>query len=189
VALLVAFSAERADARFRVCNQSGDRQSIAFGYVDRARGWVAKGWWVINTNQCTNIYEPDLDNRYYYILVEPTAGGPAWKGGKVPFCIEDKSFLLYQAEYGKNTPEDCAKAGLRSAQFVSVDVGAGEKNHVFTLSGSTPPRPPQPPVAVAPPPAPQPSPPPVAVAPPAQPPAGPGGGPGGTACQRYPNLC
>jgi len=185
IVLLVGLGAERAAAGFRVCNQFEQRLSVAFGYVDRARGWVAQGWWVIGTGQCTSVYPADLDNRYYYILAKPTAGGPEWKGGKVPFCIQEHKFELFQAQYGKNTPEDCAKAGLQSAQFISVDVGAGEKNHTFAFGGNARPRPP---VATAPPPS-QPQPPVAVAPPPVQPPAGPGGGPGGTACQRYPNLC
>ena len=184
--LVAGFTTERADARFRVCNQFNQSLSVSFGRVDRSRGWVAQGWWVVNPDQCTNIYEPDLDNRYYYVLAEPTAGGPAWKGGTVPFCVSEKSFLLYQDQYGKDTPEDCAKAGLRSAPFISVDVGKGEKNHVFTFSGGGSARPP---VAAAPPSSqpPQPPQPPIAAAP--RPPPQPAGSPNGTACQRYPNLC
>jgi uncharacterized membrane protein len=189
--LVLWLTTERADAGFRVCNQFEQRLSVAFGYVDRTKGWVAQGWWVINPGQCTNVHGDDLDNRYYYVFAQPTAGGPPWKGGKVAFCIQDKSFLLYQAEYGKNTAEDCAKAGLQSAAFISVDVGPGEKNHTFNFSGNASPNP----VAVAPPSgppvaaAPPPSQPPVAVAPrPTPPPAGSGGG-GGAACQRFPNLC
>jgi uncharacterized membrane protein len=186
IAFLLALGAERADAGFRVCNQFEQRLSIAFGYVDRARGWVAQGWWVIDTNQCTSLYAADLDNRYYYILAKPTAGGPDWKGGKVPFCIQEQQFVLVQAQYGKDTPEECAKAGLESALFISVDVGAGEKNHTFTFGGSAPAvqrLPNVAPAATTQPPAQ----PPVAVAPRPAPPVPPGGG--GTACQRYPNLC
>jgi uncharacterized membrane protein len=188
--LLLGLTTERADARFRVCNQSEQRLSVAFGYVDHTKGWIAQGWWIIETNQCTNIYEPELDNRYYYVFAQPTAGGPPWKGGKVAFCIQDKSFLLYQEQYGKNTPEDCGKAGLKSAAFISADVGAGQKNHTFTFQGDAPPNA----VAVVPPPsqpsvAPRPQPQAPAAAPrPAPPPAGPGGA-GSAACQRYPNLC
>lgn len=190
IVLMMGLSSERADARFRVCNQMNQRLSVAFGYVDRTRGWVAQGWWVINADQCTNIYEADLDNRYYYVLAEPTGGGAPLKGGKVAFCIQDTSFLLYQAQYGSSSPEDCAKAGLRSAAFISIDVGAGQKNHLLNFTGNAPSSasvaaPAPPPVAAAPPP-PRP---PVAEAPrPVAPPAAPGGG-AGTACQRYPNLC
>ena len=180
--LLVGLTGERADAGFRVCNQVEQRLSIAFGYVDRARGWVAQGWWVVNAGQCTSIYNADLDNRYYYVFAEPTGGGPPWKGGKVPFCIQDKAFLLYQAEYGKDTPEDCTKAGLRPAQFIAVDVGPGVKNHTINFSGNETA---QPPAATAPPPS-QPS---AAVPPRPVPPAAAPGGGGGTPCQRYPNLC
>jgi len=191
--LMLWVTTERADAAFQVCNQFEQRLSIAFGYVDRTKGWVAQGWWIINPGQCANVHGADLDNRYYYVYAQPTGGGPPWKGGKVAFCIQDKSFLLFQAEYGKNTPEDCAKANLQSAAFISVDVGAGQKNHTFNFSGGAPPNPvavappsSQPPAAAA---APPPAQPPTAAAPrPAPAPAGSGGG-GGTACQRFPNLC
>jgi uncharacterized membrane protein len=186
--VMLGLGTERADARFRVCNQMDQRLSVAFGYVDRTRGWTAQGWWVIETKQCTNIYEPDLDNRYYYVFAQPTAAGTPLQGGTVPFCIQGKSFLLYQEQYGKSTPEDCAKAGLQSVPFISIDVGQGQPNHVLNLTGTTnasastaPAPPPQPPNY----PPPQP---PIAQVPRPAPPAG-GGGGGGTSCQRYPNLC
>ena len=181
---MAGLTAESADARFRVCNKSDTVLSVAFGRIDRARGWVAKGWWVIDTGRCANVYPDDLDNRYFYAYAEAKGGGPAWKGGTVPFCVEDSEFLLFQEQYGKNTPEDCAKAGLRSARFISIDVGQGERNHTLNFSGplspssSAAPPSPQPPIAEGPPPS-QPSP----VAPP------PTGSEGGAACQRYPNLC
>jgi uncharacterized membrane protein len=176
---MVVLAGQRADAGFRVCNQSDLRISVALGYVDRARGWVAQGWWVIDAAKCASVYAADLDNRYYYLYAESTAdGGKTTWSGKVPFCIQKQKFLLFQAEYGKNTPDDCAKAGLELVNFDVVDVGQS-KNHTLNFAGGGNPqsRPSQSPVTAAP--APQ----------PALPPAAPGGGTGGTACQRYPNLC
>jgi uncharacterized membrane protein len=184
---MIVLTGQPANAGFRVCNQSDIRISVALGRVDRARGWVAQGWWVIDAGQCASVYEADLDNRYYYLYAESTAdGGKTTWSGKVPFCTQGQSFLLFQAQYGKNTPEDCAKAGLDSVNFNAVDVGQ-DKNHTHNFSGGGNAKS-QPPVAAAP--APQPSQAPVAAAPrPAPPPAAPGGGSGGAACQRYPNLC
>jgi uncharacterized membrane protein len=178
----------QADAGFRVCNQDNQRISVAMGYVDHVRGWMAEGWWVIGPGECTSIHEADLDNRYYYLYAKSTDGGKSTWSGDVPFCIQDRKFLLLQAQYGKNTRDDCAKAGLDFAQFVTVEVGHDTNHtHNFAGAGGAPvappavaggggaqPRPYQSPVAVAP--APQPA-----------PPAAPGGG--GAACQRYPNLC
>jgi len=188
VALIVALTGQRAEAGFRVCNQSDLRMSVALGYIDRARGWVAQGWWVIDAAQCTDLVTNDLSNRYYYLYAESTAdGGKTTWSGKVPFCIQKQKFLLFQAEYGKNTLADCAKAGLELANFDVVDVGQS-KNHTlnFAGGGNVQAQPSQPPVTAAP----QPPQAPVTAAPrPAPPPAAPSGGAGGTACQRYPNLC
>ena len=172
---MFALTGQRAEAGFRVCNQSSLRISVAFGYVDRARGWVAQGWWVVDTANCADVYGADLDNRYYYFFAKSTAdGGKTTWSGKVPFCIQEQKFLLFQAQYGKNAPDDCANAGLEFANFNVVDVGQS-KNHTLNFAGTGSPAPP-----VTPAPAPRPTPPPVAPG---------GGGGGGTACQRYPNLC
>ena len=196
LAFLIGLATKPAEAGFRVCNNSSDRINIAFGYVDRNRGWTAEGWWTINPAQCSNVHEDDLDNRYYYVLAEPTDGGPPWKGGTVPFCVSEKSFRIYQEKFGKSTQDECAKAGYRSAVFIVVDVGQGQKNHLHNFGAPTPPTaaapqqqqppvatappPPQPPVATAAPPsppyqrpvaaAPPPPQPPIATAPPPQPP-------------------
>jgi hypothetical protein len=156
---------------------------------------VAEGWWIIAVNQCKSVHDADLDNRYYYLYAKSIDGGKATWSGNVPFCVRNQRFTLLQAQYGKNTRDDCAAAGLASAQFLTVDVGHS-KNHTHNFSGvagggaagglvappavagngNMRPRPNQTPVATAP--ATQPL-----------PPATPGGGAAGTACQRYPNLC
>jgi uncharacterized membrane protein len=176
--VMIGLNTQRAVAGFRVCNQFEQTLSVAFGFLDHTRGWAAQGWWIIKPGDCAVVHGEDLDNRYYYVFAHPTDGGPPWKGGKAGFCIQKDKFLLYQAQFGKNTPEDCAAAGLQWGAFISADVGVGEKNHLFNFSGGNP-------GAVAPPPYPGPG----AVAPPPMPPSPGPGGAGGTSCQRYPNLC
>ncbi len=126
----IAIGAQPAHAGFQVCNQFERRVDVAFGYVDRERGWVAQGWFIMDAGQCKPVHRADLDNRYYYLFAR-AAGGTMWSG-EVPFCIQKKKFLLVQSQYGKNTPDDCAKAGLDYAQFFKVDVGEA-KEHTYNL--------------------------------------------------------
>jgi len=150
----IAIQAQPAQAGFQVCNQFARHISVAIGFVDRERGWIAQGWANVEPGQCKSLHHADLDNRYYYLLIRARGGG-VW-GGDVPFCIKHEKFLLVQAQYGKNTPDDCAKAGLQSAQFFKVDVGQ-EKEHTYTVTASNNPgsgvpgeRPRRPPVATPP---------------------------------------
>lgn len=178
---------EQANAGFIVCNHADRRIDTAFGYIDRERGWVAEGWWIIAAGQCKTVHGADLTNRYYYLFAKSADREKHWTGD-IPFCIEEKKFTLFQSQYGNNTAEDCARGGAEFAKFLKVDVHR-QKNHTHTLTlrSETPPS------SVADPPSqpyqPQPHqqvPPPGPSQQQPSPPAAPGGG---TACQRYPNLC
>jgi uncharacterized membrane protein len=187
IVLLAAIStgAQRAQAGLRFCNNSPASIDVAIGYINRDRGWVSEGWWVIDGGECKNAIGAPLGNRYYYYYAKGRDGSKF--SGKTPFCIETKAFTLYQAQYGKNTEADCAQAGLQSVMFRALDV-EGAKNHTVNLGSPAPSAGPAP--QVVPPPAPaggnmQPPP----YQPQQPPPAATGGGGGGAACQRYPNLC
>ena len=205
VVLLIALStgAQRAQASLRFCNNGTLSIDVAIGYVDRERGWVSEGWWVIDGGQCKVAISSDLNNRYYYYYATGRDGTKYT--GETAFCIDMKKFTLYQSQYGKNTEAECTQAGLRFAKFRTLDV-EGSKNHTLNLgspapSGAAPVAPgasAAPAPQVVQPPAiaggnvqPRPYQPPAGAAPqlPAPPPAAAGGGAGGTACQRYPNLC
>jgi uncharacterized membrane protein len=204
--LLVAIStgAQRAEAGLRFCNEANFKFNVAVGYIDREKGWVGEGWWVLEGGECKEAIKAQLSNRYYYFHAwgrEP--GQTVVKyNGETPFCIESKKFTLFQAAYGKDTQEECSKAGLRSEKFLKIDVN-GKTDHTINLRGpDTPPganaapapRPAQPPAVagggnVQPPPN---QPPPNQPRPnqqPAAPSTAPGGGGSQTACQRFPNLC
>src|SRR6185503_12861747 len=130
----IASQAQPAHAGFRVCNQFARHISVSIGFVDRERGWVAQGWANMDPGQCKVLHHADLDNRYFYLYVKAKGGG-IWTGD-VPFCVKHEKFQLVQSQYGKNTPDDCAKAGLESVQFFKVDVGQ-EKDHTYTVTASS----------------------------------------------------
>jgi uncharacterized membrane protein len=180
----ISIGAQRAQAGLRFCNQANFKFNVAVGYIDREKGWVGKGWSVIEGGQCKDAIPTPLDNRYNYFYASGRGPDQALVkySGETPFCIQSKKFLLYQAEYGKDTQEECSKAGLQSEMFQKIDVN-GKPNFTINLRGGS-----DPPQGASAGPAPKPGQP-----PPNQPPAGPSGTPGaggkGTACERYPNLC
>jgi uncharacterized membrane protein len=221
----ISAGAPQAQAGLRICNQGNIKYRTAVGYVDRQKGWVARGWMSLEPGECKDALSFRLDNRYYYYYAVGREENSHIKiTGDNAFCIESRKFKIYQADYGKSTPDDCAKDGLRSEKFKKVDV-QGKPEFTINLGGpdqpapggEPTPAPPQSPVANVPPPPPRQPPvvqqPPPAVQPPVasteeseqrprrprtQPsPNGPPDQPavqggnqgGGTACQRFPNLC
>ena len=129
----IAIGGQRAHAGFQVCNDANLQINVAIGYVDQQQKWIGQGWWPIDPGKCQEILNGDLTNRYYYFYATGNDGGKTRRwSGEVPFCIQPEPFTLDQAQYGKNTEEDCAKAGLRFAKFRKVDVH-GQKNHTHRL--------------------------------------------------------
>ncbi len=124
-----------AEAAFRVCNRSGQRVDVAFGYLDKRAGWTAQGWWSIPRGQCREIAKEALTSRYYYLYATGTKGG-VWqatgsqKGGH--FCIRQKRFVLRNSDSVRNGVLDCAAHKLLSRQFLTVDTG-GAADHTHDL--------------------------------------------------------
>jgi uncharacterized membrane protein len=186
----VCTGAQRAHAGLRFCNQGNFKFVVAVGYIDREKGWVAKGWHGIEGGECKDAIRAPLDNRYYYF--HAAGRGPDQTlvkyNGETPFCVQSKKFELYQAQYGKSSQEECSKDGLRSEKFMKLDV-KGSPDYTVNLGS--------PAAGAAPAEAPA-RPPSVATGGPVQPPANqppptssaaPGSGASSTACKRYPNLC
>jgi uncharacterized membrane protein len=155
--------AHEAQAGLRFCNQGNIRLSTAVGYVDRKKGWVAKGWTHIEPGECKDALRFPLDNRFYYYYAYGRDEDSRIRiTGENSFCIESRTFTIYQSDYGKSTPEDCVKDGLRSVKFKKVDVQGkpeftvnmgGPENAPAAGGDPTPAPPDQPAVATAPPPA------------------------------------
>jgi len=113
----------QAEAGLRICNKGTFRYSVAVGFVDRQKGWVARGWSSLEAGECKDALGFKLDNRYYYFFARGHGEHANEKyTGETAFCIESRKFRIYQADYGKSSPEECAKDGLRSEKFVKVDV-------------------------------------------------------------------
>lgn len=155
--------AHEAQAGLRFCNQGNIKLSTAVGYVDRQKGWVAKGWIHIDPGECKDALRFKLDNRFYYYYANGRDENSRIKiTGENSFCIELRKFTIYQSDYGKSTPEECVKDGLRSVKFKKVDVQGkpeftvnmgGPENAPSAGADPTPAPPDQPPVATEPPPA------------------------------------
>jgi uncharacterized membrane protein len=157
----ISTGTQQAQAGLRFCNQSSVTFHTAIGYTEGKKGWIARGWLHIDPGQCKDALKFPLDNRFYYYYANGHDDTIHIKyKGEHPFCIEERKFLVPQANYGKSTDEDCAKDGLRSVGFKKLDV-QGKPEYTVNLGGADNPpdaggdptaAPGQPPVASAPPP-------------------------------------
>ncbi len=98
---------------FRVCNETANRVSIAFGYRAE-KGWQSEGWWVAEPNNCVTVYRGDLEaRRYYYLYAADDVSGGAWDG-TVFMCTRDETFTIFGVE-------DCLARGYERTGFFEVD--------------------------------------------------------------------
>lgn len=98
---------------FRVCNETPNKVSIAFGYRAE-KGWQSEGWWVAEPNNCVTIYRGNLEaRRYYYLYAADDVGGGAWDGS-VFMCTRDETFTIFGVE-------DCLARGYERTGFFEVD--------------------------------------------------------------------
>lgn len=115
---------QRAEAGLKFCNLGSFKFVVAVGYVDREKGWVARGWVQLEAGDCKDAIKAPLDNRYYYFHAAGRAPDQSLVkySGETPFCVQSQKFELYQASYGKSSKEECGKDGLRSEMFMKIDV-------------------------------------------------------------------
>ena len=104
---------DTGEGEFRVCNETANKVSIAFGY--RAdKGWQSEGWWVADPTVCVAVYRGDLESRrYYYIYAADDISGGAWDGD-VYMCTRDETFTIFGVE-------DCLARGYERTGFFEVD--------------------------------------------------------------------
>jgi uncharacterized membrane protein len=104
---------DTGEGEFRVCNETGNKVSVAFGY--RAdKGWQSEGWWVADPKTCVTIYRGDLESRrYYYLYAADDVSGGAWDGD-VYMCTRDETFTIFGVE-------DCLARGYERTGFFEVD--------------------------------------------------------------------
>jgi uncharacterized membrane protein len=101
------------EGTFRVCNDTANPVSIAFGYRAE-RGWQSEGWWVANPTECKTLYSGDVGaRRYYYIYAADDISGGTWDG-KIFMCTRDESFTIFGVE-------DCLARGYERTGFFEID--------------------------------------------------------------------
>lgn len=106
-------SAEIGEGSFRVCNETGNKVSVAFGYRAE-KGWQSEGWWVAEPDNCVTIYRGNLEaRRYYYVYAADDVSGGAWDGS-VFMCTRDETFTIFGVE-------DCLARGYERTGFFEVD--------------------------------------------------------------------
>ena len=106
-------SAETGEGSFRVCNETANKVSVAFGYRAE-KGWQSEGWWVAEPDNCVTIYRGNLEaRRYYYVYAADDISGGAWDGN-VFMCTRDETFTIFGVE-------DCLARGYERTGFFEVD--------------------------------------------------------------------
>jgi uncharacterized membrane protein len=104
---------DTGEGEFRVCNETANKVSIAFGYRAE-KGWQSEGWWVADPTVCVTIYRGDLESRrYYYLYAADDISGGAWDGD-VYMCTRDETFTIFGVE-------DCLARGYERTGFFEVD--------------------------------------------------------------------
>lgn len=111
---ITPFAAAPALADLRVCNQTANPISVSLGYRAE-RGWQSEGWWIAPPEDCANVYQGDLNARYYYLFAADDLGGGAWQG-EVFMCTQDETFTIFGVE-------DCLARGYERTGFFEVDTG------------------------------------------------------------------
>ena len=103
---------QEARADLKICNQTANTVSIAFGYRASA-GWQSEGWWVAGSGACATVFQGALTARYYYLHAVDDFGGGAWDG-TVYMCTQDASFTIFGVE-------DCLARGYERTGFFELD--------------------------------------------------------------------
>jgi uncharacterized membrane protein len=133
-ATLVASGECSAD--FRVCNRSGQRIDVAFGYPHPQFGWTSEGWWTIAPADCRVVYQGSLTNRYYYVYATGSDGG-LWQGPDNQnggfFCVQPEKFVFSNSSFVHEGALNCVHHNLQSRKFILVDT-AGKPNHIHNLT-------------------------------------------------------
>jgi len=124
LAVGLSLTAGSAMAGFKVCNRSNGKVSVAIGYKNGDYGWTSEGWWTIAGDDCHNIVNGKLDQRYYYVYA--TSDDGVWQASKGEqkggyFCIAKAKFTFHNRDYETKGEIDCEAGGQVTKQFLEVD--------------------------------------------------------------------
>jgi uncharacterized membrane protein len=113
-----------ASADLRMCNNTGNRVSVALAYTN-GEGWVSEGWWNLKPLDCATLLRGALAAQYYYLYAMDERGGE-WKG-KAFMCTSDREFKI-------DGRQDCFVRGYDRTGFFEVDTGKDAKSWTVQLT-------------------------------------------------------
>lgn len=109
-------------AQFQVCNQTFDVVNVAIGQYEYD-AFETSGWWTIGPNQCANVIDEELEDRYIYVFAQDVFGKSVLSGS-TPMCVAPERF-----EIRRET--DCLINGYIEARFLQVDTQKSERWTLF----------------------------------------------------------
>lgn len=117
-AVSLAGAANKAEAKYSLCNKSSYALSASIGYVDGDR-LATRGWWRLRPGQCKVVLTERTNPGRYFVYAEAIAGhrGPlrTWSG-ETPLCVENFGF------FNLRNQEVCRGNPLSQRKFFEVDV-------------------------------------------------------------------
>lgn len=127
--LVAAGTAVPAWAGLTICNETGERRSVAIGYKEDGR-WVSEGWWNVSPGACSTVVGDDLTQRYYYYLASSPSG--EFEGQDYLFCTQREPFTIIG-------DEDCEARGLTTGNFREIDTGPKARDFTLTMTNGASP--------------------------------------------------
>jgi len=121
----LCLAAGSANAALRMCNETAFVQSVTMGY-EGDQGWMSKGWWNIDPNDCAVVVGGELQQRFYYYRAEVNGGD--FPGEGYMFCTTPQEFEIIG-------DENCESRGYDAESFAEIDTGAEALDFTFTLEG------------------------------------------------------
>jgi uncharacterized membrane protein len=113
-----------AQADFRMCNNTGNRVSVALAYTD-GQNWTSEGWWNLKPTDCDILLRGALAAQFYYVYAMDERGGE-WKG-KAFMCTSDREFKI-------DGRQDCFVRGFDRTGFFEIDTGKDARDWTVQLT-------------------------------------------------------
>jgi uncharacterized membrane protein len=121
-AVLSSLLAGRADAEFRVCNQTKYLLNIAIGHLV-GQEFTTEGWWSVTPSSCATPIKTLLTSRYLYLYAMDVDSADVIKG-TVSMCVSTRKFQIFGVA-------DCWRRGLKAVDFNEIDTANSPDWTVF----------------------------------------------------------
>tara|TARA_R110002126_G_scaffold178600_6_gene327613 strand:+ start:2413 stop:3558 length:1146 start_codon:yes stop_codon:yes gene_type:complete len=116
-----------AQAKLKVCNETGELRDVAIGY--KADGeWTSEGWWKIEDGECKVVINEDLKRTFYYYRTVHKRGD--FDGQAFNFCTQAKPFTI-------EGDKDCGSRGFNTSKFRELKLLKGTTGFTLTLNDTS----------------------------------------------------